>query len=393
MSHWPPPGDGGVQRPRAEVAYGTRVVHAGLPAPAQGTPFLPGPTLAAPYHLTGPSDASPFGYGRDANPTWTRYEAALGELEHGEAVLFGSGMAAVAAVLLPMLTPGDVLVVPADGYPAVREIALEQLRPRGVEVRVVPTDAAAITAALPGATLAWIETPSNPGLAVLDVAMLAAAAHAEGALLAVDNTLATPLLQRPLELGADLSIASASKGLTGHSDLVLGYVAAADPAVAAQARAWRNLTGAIAGPFEVWLAHRSLATLDVRHERQCANALALAVALSARDDVHHVRYPGLPDDPGHALAARIFGGVRFGGVLCFDLETEARAQAFLAAADLIAEATSFGGVHSSAERRLRWEMDDVSPGFIRMSAGIEDADDLVADVCAALDVAGAGGAA
>jgi cystathionine gamma-lyase len=385
MSQWPPPGDGGVQRPRGAGARATRVVHAGLPAPAQGTPFLPGPTFAAPFHLIGPSDASPFGYGRDDNPTWSAYEAALGALEGGEAVLFGSGLAAVAAVLLTMAAPGDVIVVPGDGYPAIRELALEHLRPRGIEVRVVATDANAITAALPGATLVWIETPSNPGLAVLDVEVLAAAAHAEGALLAVDNTLATPLLQRPLELGADLSVASASKALTGHSDLVLGYVAVADPAVAVQVHEWRNLTGAIAGPFEAWLAHRSLATLDVRHQRQCANALAIGRALSERDDVHDVRYPGLPGDPGHALAARLFGGVRFGGVLCFDLRTEARAQGFLAAATLIAEATSFGGVHSSAERRLRWDMDDVSPGFIRMSAGIEDAGDLVADVCAALD--------
>jgi cystathionine gamma-lyase len=385
MSHLPPPGDGGAQRARSSGARATRVVNAGLPAPAQGTPFLPGPTLAAPYHLIGPSDASPYGYGRDANPTWTGYEAAIGELEGGEAVLFGSGLAAVAAVLLPMLAPGDVAVIPGDGYPAIRELALEHLRPRGIEVRIVPTDADAITAALPGATFVWIETPSNPGLAVLDVAALAAAAHAEGALLAVDNTLATPLLQRPLELGADLSMSSASKGLTGHSDLVLGVVVAADPAHAAQMREWRNLTGAIAGPFEAWLAHRSLATLDVRHERQCANALAIARALGERADVHGVRYPGLPDDPGHAIATRIFGGVRFGSVVCFDLQCEARAQAFLAAAALIAEATSFGGVHSSAERRLRWDMDDISPGFIRLSAGIEDAGDLVADLCAALD--------
>jgi len=386
MSQSPPPGDGSADRPRGPTGTrATRVVHAGLPAPAQGTPFLPGPTLAAPFHLIGPSDASPYGYGRDANPTWTGYEAALGELEGGEAVLFGSGLAAVAAVLLPLPAPGDVVVVPSDGYPSIRQLALEHLRPHGVDVRVVPTEDAAIRAALPGATLVWIETPSNPGLAVLDVAALAAAAHAEGALLVVDNTLATPLLQRPLELGADLSVASASKMLTGHSDLVLGYVAAADRAVATQLHEWRNLTGAIAGPFETWLAHRSLATLDVRHERQCANALAIARALSERDDVHDVRYPGLAGHPGHALAARSFGGVRFGGVLCFDLQTEARAQAFLAAATLIAEATSFGGVHSSAERRLRWAMDDVSPGFIRMSAGIEDADDLIADACAALD--------
>ena len=393
MSHRPPPGDGGAERPGGDAARATRVVNAGLPAPAQGTPFLPGPTFAAPYHLIGPSDASPFGYGRDDNPTWSAYEAALGELEGGEAVLFGSGLAAVAAVLLAMVAPGDVVVVPGDGYPAIRELALEHLRPRGIEVRVVQTDADAITAALPGSTLVWIETPSNPGLAVLDVEVMAAGAHAQGARLVVDNTLATPLLQRPLQLGADLSMASASKALSGHSDLVLGYVAAADPAVAARLHEWRNLTGAIAGPFEAWLAHRSLATLDVRHERQCANALAIARALSERDDVSDVRYPGLPDDPGHALAARIFGGVRFGSVVCFDLRTEARAQAFLAAATLIAEATSFGGVHSSAERRLRWEMDDVSPGFIRLSAGVEDADDLVADVCAALDASASASAA
>ncbi|MEY2516679.1 MAG: cystathionine gamma-lyase, partial [bacterium] len=235
-----------------------------------------------------------------------------------------------------------------------------------------------------GATLVWIETPSNPGLAVLDVQALAAAAHAAGARLAVDNTLATPLTQRPLRLGADLSVSSASKLLTGHSDLVLGYVAVADADRAQALRTWRGLTGAIAGPLETWLAHRSLATLDVRHERQCATALVLAEALAGRDDVTDVRYPGLADHPSHALAARTFGG-RFGCVLCFDVGSEQRAQAFLAACRLVAEATSFGGVHSSAERRLRWGIDDVSPGFIRLSTGVEDARDLVADVFAALD--------
>jgi cystathionine gamma-lyase len=383
MSEWPPraahaPRDDGPGRPA------TRVVHAGLPAGEQGEPFLPGPVLAAPYHLRGPSDASRYGYGRYENPTWSAYEAALGELEGGEVVLFSSGMAAVAAVLLPALGSGDVVVVPGDGYPGVATIADEQLRPRGVEVRAVASDDKAVRAALPGATLVWIETPSNPGLAVLDVQALAAAAHAAGARLAVDNTLATPLTQRPLRLGADLSVSSASKLLTGHSDLVLGYVAVADADRAQALRTWRGLTGAIAGPLETWLAHRSLATLDVRHERQCATALVLAEALAGRDDVTDVRYPGLADHPSHALAARTFGG-RFGCVLCFDVGSEQRAQAFLAACRLVAEATSFGGVHSSAERRLRWGIDDVSPGFIRLSTGVEDARDLVADVFAALD--------
>ena len=305
-------------------------------------------------------------------------------------MLFASGMAAVAAVLAP-LQAGDVAVVPGDGYPGVRIIALEQLSARGVDVRVVATEAAAIEAALPGATLVWIETPSNPGLAVLDVEAVAAAAHAAGALLAVDNTLATPLCQRPLELGADISVASASKYLTGHSDLVLGYVATTGERAAAL-RVWRELTGAIAGPLETWLAHRSLATLDVRHERQCASALVLARALAQRGDVADVRYPGLPGHPAHELAARRFGG-RFGGVIGFDLETEARAQAFLAACELVAEATSFGGVHTSAERRARWGTDDVSPGYIRFSTGLEDPVDLVADVLAALDASATGFAA
>jgi cystathionine gamma-lyase len=382
MSEWPPRGGAGGRRPAAGRPA-TRVVHAGLPPAQQGEPFLPGPVLAAPFHLSGPSDASLYGYARYANPTWTAYEAALGELEGGEAVLFSSGMAAVAAVLAT-LQEGAVAVVPGDGYPGVAAIAAQQLAPRGIEVRVVATDAAQVAAALPGATLAWVETPSNPGLAVLDVEALAAAAHEAGALLVVDNTLATPLTQRPLQVGADLSVASASKFLTGHSDLVLGYVAVADPELATTLRTWRGLTGAIAGPFETWLAHRSLATLDVRHERQCATALALARALAERDDVTGVRYPGLPAHPGHELAVRLFGD-RFGAIVCFDLQTEERAQAFLAACRLVAEATSFGGVHSSAERRLRWGVDDVSPGFIRFSAGLEDPGDLVADVLAALD--------
>ena len=387
MSRWPPRAAGDAPGDAGHDAPATRVVHAGLPAAEQGTPFLAGPVLAAPFHLSGASDASRYGYGRYANPTWTAYERALGELEGGEAVLFSSGMAAAAAVLVPALQPGDVVVVPGDGYPGVTAIATDQLRPRGVEVRVVPSDEAAVRAALPGASLVWVETPANPGLAVLDVAALADAAHAAGAVLAVDNTLATPLLQRPLELGADLSVASASKLLTGHSDLLLGYTATADAARAERLRTWRGLTGAIAGPLETWLAHRSLATLDVRHARQCANALVLARALHERADVRDVHYPGLPAHPAHALATRSFGGARYGQVVCFDLETEQRAQAFLRACRLVAEATSFGGVHSSAERRLRWGIDDVSPGFVRLSAGIEDPGDLVADVSAALDAA------
>jgi len=346
----------------------TRASHAGLPARADGEPFLPGPTFAAPYHLAGDPDASRFNYGRYDNPTWARLESALGELEGGQALVFASGMAAVTAVVVPPLTPGDVLVAPSDAYPGIRAIARDVLEPRGVEVRLVPTDDAAVREALPGATLVWMESPSNPGLDVLDVAALAREARVAGAAVAVDNTLAGPLRQRPLELGADFSVTSASKHLSGHSDIVLGVVAVADDDRAAALRSWRSATGSIPGPFEAWLAHRSLATLALRLERQEASAAAIARRLRDRDDVTDVRWPGV------------------GSVVCFDLGSQARAQAFLGASDLVAEATSFGGLHSNAERRARWGTDAVSPGYIRLNVGIEDAADLLADLEHALEL-------
>jgi cystathionine gamma-lyase len=322
--------------------------------------------FAAPFHLQGPADASRFSYHRYTNPTWEHLEAAVGELEGGDALFFASGMAAVSAVAMAALGPGDVLVAPSDAYPGIRSIATEHLEPRGVQARLVPTDAAAVRAAMDGATMVWVESPSNPRLDTLDIAPLAAEAHAAGASFVVDNTLAGPLRQRPLELGADVSVVSASKSLTGHSDLVLGYLNARPRARRGDARVALD-DRAIPGPFEAWLAHRSLATLSVRLERQEANAAALADVLRARDDVSGVRWPGV------------------GSVLCFTLSSAERAQAFLAATSMVAEATSFGGLHSSAERRDRWGTDAVHEGFIRFSAGIEDTADLVADVAGALD--------
>jgi cystathionine gamma-lyase len=346
----------------------TRTAHAGLPAGADGEPFLPGPTFAAPYHLAGPSDASRFNYGRYDNPTWARLEDALGELEGAQSVVFASGMAAVSAVVIPSLHTGDVLVAPSDAYPGIRAIAHDVLEPNGIEVRFVPTDDEAVRAALPGATLVWLESPSNPGLDVLDLPALAAEAHAGGAVVAVDNTLAGPLRQRPLEAGADYSVMSGSKHLAGHSDLILGAVAVADDERAQALRSWRIATGAIPGPFEAWLAHRSLATWALRLERQEASARAIADALRARDDVSDVRWPGV------------------GSVVCFDVGSQARADAFLEACELVAAATSFGGLHANAERRARWGSDDVGEGFIRFNAGIEDTPDLVADVERALEL-------
>ena len=362
---------------------GTRVVHAGLPPRGQGEPFLPGPTFAAPYHLVGNPEDSPYVYGRYGNPSWSGLERAIEELEGGPAVSFGSGMAAVAAVMLPLLRPADVLVIPEDGYPAVRSLATGHLAERGVEVRQVPASLHPDHELLAGAKLVWLESPSNPGLEVCDIRAVVKRVHDEGGLVAVDNTLATPLGQHPLELGADYSVASDSKHLTGHGDLILGHVACGDPDRIAGLVHWRTETGSIPGPFEAWLAHRSIATLDVRLERQCATALALAERLVFRSDLTRVRYPGLPADPAHQLARHQMS--RFGSVISFELETRDRAERFLAECRLVAESTSFGSVHSMAERRARWPGSGVSEGLIRLSVGCESPDDVIRDVEGALD--------
>jgi cystathionine gamma-lyase len=354
----------------------TRVVRAGRPSPEKGQPFLPGPTLAAPFHHGGEPQEGDYFYGRYANPTWSAYEEALGELEGGEVVLFASGMAAATAVFLTALRPGDVAVVQDDCYFTIREFATGHLAAHGVDVRLVPPDGLADAAT--SASLVWAETPSNPRLAVVDIAAL----RSEG-LVVVDNTTATPLLQRPLELGADLAMASGTKALAGHSDLLLGYVATRDPGRAETLREWRIQGGALPGPFETWLAHRSLPTLDVRLQRSCDNAAAVAELLADRPDVMGVRYPGLASHPGHQAAARQMA--RFGPVVSFDVGSRSRAEAFLGGAELVTEATSFGGVQTTAERRARWGGDAVPEGFIRLSAGLEASEDLLADIAAALE--------
>jgi cystathionine gamma-lyase len=360
---------------------GTRVVRAGLPDAEQGTPFLPGPVFAAPFHLKGDVESSAWGYTRYGNPTWERYESALSDLEDGDVVLFASGMAAAAALLLTSLRPGSAVAIDQDCYLNVRRLARTHLEPRGVDVRLAPP--AELHTALQGAELLWLESPSNPKLEVYDIAALTAAARTAGALSVVDNTTAGPLSQKVLDLGADFALTSATKHLSGHADLMLGYVATRDAERAAALRDWRRDAGAIPGPFETWLAHRSLPTLAVRMERAGANALALAELLSAREDVSGVRYPGLPGDLGHEVARRQMNG--FGSVIAFDLGSRERAERFLAAAELVTEATSFGSVHTTAERRRRWGGDDVPEGFVRLSAGCEETADLVADVERALD--------
>jgi cystathionine gamma-lyase len=359
---------------------GTRSVHAGLPAKRAGEPFLGGPVLAAPYHLdpvAGPQ-AGVDGYGRTDNPTWRALEAAIGELEGGECVVFSSGMAAISAVLFTSLRPGDTVVLPADGYYKTRAFATAHLAERGVTVEQAPT--AGPYPSLLNARLVLLETPANPGLDVCDIASLAEAAG--DAVVAVDNTTATPLGQRPLQHGADLSVASGTKALTGHSDLMLGYVCGRDQELIAAIRAWRGMTGAIPGPFEAWLAHRSLATLDLRLARQTANAAAIAELLAKHPAVRAVRWPGLPGDPSFEVAQRQLR--RVPGVVTFTLADKAAVDTFLTASRLVFAATSFGGLHTSADRRAQWG-DDVPEGLVRLSCGVEDTADLVADLAVALD--------
>jgi cystathionine gamma-lyase len=376
------------ENPVTELGEGTRAVRVGLPEPVKHEPTLPGPVFAAHYHLPG-DPTGPYAYGRDQNPTWTLLERAIGELEapgqeEVETLAFASGMAAISAVLFSQLRSGDVLVLPSDGY-NVLPLAGEQLRSYGVEVRSAPTGGDAQLDALDGAKLLWVETPSNPGLDVCDIRRLCEAAHERGCLVAVDNTLATPLGQRPLELGADFAVASGTKQLTGHGDVLLGYVVGRDAGLMAAVRRWRKIVGAIPGPMEAWLAHRSLATLQLRADRQSTNALAVAEALKGRPEVTGLRYPGLGDDPSHKIASQQMR--RYGCVVSFSLPTRARADRFLDALRLVDDATSFGGVRSTAERRGRWGGDAVPEGFIRFSAGAEDTYDLVADVLRALAVA------
>jgi cystathionine gamma-lyase len=332
--------------------------------------LLPSPVFATAYHAGHPA----FGYARADNPTWRALETAIGDLDGGQCVVFASGMAAISAVLR---TCEGKLVLPSDGYYLTRQHVQEELQ---LEVLEVPT--VGPWPSFAGVGLVLLETPSNPGLDVCDITALASAAHAAGALLAVDNTTATPLGQRPLELGADFVVASDTKALAGHSDVVLGHVTCRDPALAARIRRSRTTSGSIAGPFETWLAHRGLGTLDLRLARQASNAAALYAALRPHPLVSSLRWPGAPQDPAHAIASRQMR--RFGGVLTFCLPSADVVARFLSASTLVTAATSFGGLHSTADRRAQWG-DPVAEGLVRFSAGCEDPVDLVADVLRALE--------
>lgn len=367
----------------------TRLVRAGLPEPPEkvppGSPIHPGPVFASAFSAPGEVADANYTYARFHNPTWSELEHAIGTLEGGVARIFPSGMAASMAVFGALLQPGDAVVVPSDSYHTTRALMREYFASIGIEVRMAGTADNAQEKLLRGAKLLWIETPSNPGLDVCDIRLLSEAAHQQGALVAVDNTTPTALGQQPLALGADISVASDTKSLTGHSDLLLGHVATRDDELIKKIDRWRTLSGSIVGPMEAWLALRSLTTLPLRLEKQSQNAQAIAEFLSKESAVRAIYYPGLPTHPAHALARSQMR--YFGPVVSFELASRDAAERFLKASQLLVEATSFGGIVSSAERRGRWGGDKVPEGFIRLSAGCEAIEDLLADLRQALRTA------
>ena len=359
----------------------TETVHAGAPAAKQGQAFNQGPVFASTFHLSGEVDDNVHQYARFHNPTWDALEQAIGALEQGRAIIFPSGMAAAAAVMTALVEAGDTIVLPTDGYyPSVAyaELFLQKF---GVTVKRVAT-VELLQQDFTGVKLVFIESPSNPLLDVVDIQKLADKVHACGGILAIDNTTATPLGQKPLLLGADIVMCSDTKALNGHSDVVFGHVATNSDALFEAMQLWRKLSGNIPGPMETWLVHRGLGSLDMRLERMTNNAMAIAEFLTQQPHVKAIRYPGLPNDPSHAIAKQQMH--HFGFIISFDLGSQTMADKFLANTQLIYQATSFGGMHTMAERRARWGTDDVSQGLIRLSVGCENKQDLLQDIQQAL---------
>ncbi|WP_231961393.1 trans-sulfuration enzyme family protein [Pedococcus dokdonensis] len=337
-------------------------------------PRVPGANVNAPLEFTSTYVADgPVNYARGGNPTWSAFEEALGALEGGDALVFASGMAAVSAALT-LVPHGGAVVVPSHAYNGTTAL-LDQLATSGAAVvrRVDPTDQEQVRDALQGAAMLWVESPTNPMLEVSDIRALAAMARETGALTVCDNTFATPLVQRPLEDGADVVLHSVTKYLSGHSDVILGALVTpstdAGKELAARLATARLLHGGIAGPMETWLALRGLRTLHVRLERATANARELAERLAGHAHVDTTRYPGF----GAIIAIEVPGG-------------GAGAERVAAATDLWTHSTSLGGVESQIERRRRHpaEPATVPDNLLRLSVGIEDVEDLWRDLDQAL---------
>jgi cystathionine gamma-synthase len=340
-------------------------VTAGRPQRAPDASFNVPVTLASTYVAGGEVE-----YGRYGNPTWTALETAVGDLEGGWALAFASGLAAASAVV-SLLPEGGTAVAPDNAYTGTLSLLRERVDTGRAKLHAVEvSDTAATVAASAGADLLWLESPTNPRLDVADLPTLVAAAHEAGALVVVDNTFATPVLQRPLEIGADLVVHSATKLLAGHSDVQMGIVCGRDECLLGRLDDYRRLHGAIPGPMEAWLTLRGIRTLALRVERGQHTARTLAQRLGSHPAVSLVRYPG----SGTIVSIELAGGLT-------------AADRLAAGVRLWIHATSLGGVESTLERRRRWpsESDAVSESLVRLSVGIEDQEDLWDDLAAALD--------
>ena len=364
-------------RPRLE----TVAVGAGRGERRPGDPLSPPLVMASNYIAGSERDYSRGG----GNPTWDALEEVIGALEGGTAVSFSSGMGAVDAVL-DDLPPGAPVVHPEVAYMNMRANIARRHEGGRLEARAVDiTDTEATLAACDGAKLLWIESPTNPLLGIADVRALVAGAKQRGLEVAFDNTVATPLLQRPLEHGVDIVVHSATKLIGGHSDLLLGVAVCAEPDRAARLRELQNLAGSTPGTLESWLALRGVRTLHLRLDRSQHNAHELARRLASHPEVDRVRYPGLEDDPGHRRARELMRG--FGSMLAFEPRGgPERADAICDRVRVLVSATSLGGIESLIERRAKWRGEElVPPSLLRLSVGCEHVEDLWEDLEGALE--------
>ena len=366
-----------------KLATESKVVAAGRPAKQPDGALNPPIALNSTFH-----EGGPVGYGRYGNETWSALEEAISVLEGGKTLLFSSGMAAISAVF-SLLPEGAVIVAANNGYQGTTTLLKKLNESEKLKVRFINlANTDECIAAIPGAQMLYLESPLNPLLEVVDLPKIIAAGKAAGCGVAVDNTLATPLLQNPLALGADISIHSVTKYLSGHSDLILGSLTTNDQALYGRLEQSRRYGGAIAGPFEAWIALRGLRTFAIRMQRSQENAMELANLLSKDSRISKVRYPGLATDSYHSLAKSFMKG--FGAMISFDVKASVEQVDLICnSSKLITNATSLGGVESIWERRRRWatESATVPENLIRFSVGIENVDDLWADIQQALDTA------
>ena len=372
--------------------FETRAIHAGQePDPATGSVVVPIYQTST-YAQEAVGQHKGYDYSRGANPTRTALQlclAALESAEHGFA--FASGMAAVTTVM-HLVHPNDRVVSVNDVYGGVYRLFSQVYQPKGYEIEFLSADEinADLGAHLDERTrIVWLETPTNPLLNVIDISAAAEAAHAAGAIVVVDNTFASPYLQRPLELGADIVLHSTTKYLGGHSDLIGGFAATNDPTIAERLYFLQKSLGGVPGPFDSWLVLRGLKTLAVRMERHCENARRVAEYLQSHQSVEEVLYPGLPSHPGHEIAKRQMRD--FGGMVSFLAASEEEAVELVARTNVWTLAESLGGVESLIEHPARMTHASTAEGpfaaprnLIRLSAGIESVDDLIADLEAAL---------